>query len=358
LSELYEYVQGVFLIRVIGAIIMAPRKPRFVVTAKNVGHDSNQLSPMAFPYFVIYCLLFAAALVSGYKYYFTPGATNLMVVVGLWNFFNLLTAGAALGVVAERGKTEDMALPLEVERYGALRINGLAIDVRIESVSSEKCRIRMEALPPMRWEDDADKGMLSVLPIQGVGKGTASLSALPVRMTRIGHLEEEWICELTFERLSPRDYFALVDLMYADPDVMTRFVQRRRARKDLFSGCAQFIWWGLSEPFRAFSYLFAGAWSRPPAGKQRDPQAAQLTRLAPLHPNQFGSARDMTADTIARSPRPAWQADRRQNGDIPAAAAGTTPSWVELMTEAENDAVAQEHRKSSNGEARPDGGET
>ena len=50
MSELYEYVQGVYLIKAIGSVIVSPRKPTFNVTAKGVSLDTDHLSALAWPF--------------------------------------------------------------------------------------------------------------------------------------------------------------------------------------------------------------------------------------------------------------------------------------------------------------------
>ncbi len=72
-----------------------------------------------------------------------------MLVVGLWNLFNLITAGAALGVAAERRQTEK-APSLAVDRPAVLNLNGMALDVTVERISGAGCRIRMDAVVPVR----------------------------------------------------------------------------------------------------------------------------------------------------------------------------------------------------------------
>ncbi|MCC2098038.1 MAG: UDP-forming cellulose synthase catalytic subunit, partial [Hyphomicrobiales bacterium] len=101
-SELYEYVQGVFLAKAIVTVIAKPRKPTFNVTAKGLSLDNDHLSELAWPFFVIYALLAAGGVTAGLRYAFEPGVNNLMLVVCLWNTFNMIIAGVALGAVAER----------------------------------------------------------------------------------------------------------------------------------------------------------------------------------------------------------------------------------------------------------------
>jgi cellulose synthase (UDP-forming) len=102
MSELYEYVQGVYLVKAIGSVVASPRKPTFNVTAKGVSLDTDHLSSLAWPFIAIFIVLLLGVATAAWRYAFEPGVTNVMLVVGLWALFNLLIAAAALGVVAER----------------------------------------------------------------------------------------------------------------------------------------------------------------------------------------------------------------------------------------------------------------
>jgi cellulose synthase (UDP-forming) len=147
-SELYEYLQGVFLAKAIISVIGNPRAPTFNVTAKGLTLDNDHLSELSWPFFAIYGLLLFADLVAGYRYFTEPGVSDLMMVVGLWNTFNMLIAGAALGAIAER-KQPDRHPRLGINRRGVLKIDGVDIPVAIIDVSAGGCSIRPDAPMPV-----------------------------------------------------------------------------------------------------------------------------------------------------------------------------------------------------------------
>lgn len=309
-SELYEYVQGLFLIKATAAVILSPRKPTFNVTAKNVSLDHDQLSPLALPYFIVFAVLFLAQAFATYRYSFEPGVTNLMLVVGLWNLFNLITAGAALGVATERRQTET-APSLPVDRPAVLNLNGTTIDVTVERISSARCRIRIDAVVPMRRSDDGSVGTLAATH-QGHMPLLSHARTIPVRVAGITAAGEESICDLVFEPLTPGSYFALADIMYGDADAMVRFQQRRRTHKDILSGTGQFIGWGLYGPIRALACLMTGTAQRPV--EEEAPKAAAA-----------GPRRRAADSATQPAPRPAAAAPP----------ADGSPSWLQLMVETE-----------------------
>ncbi|MTH99567.1 UDP-forming cellulose synthase catalytic subunit [Roseibium sp. RKSG952] len=102
ISELYEYIQSVYLASAIFSVMLNPRRPKFAVTAKGETLEKDHLSGLALPY-----ILFFAAMVIGtalfvWRLFTDPSQTTLLIVVGTWQVFNLLIAGAGLGAVLER----------------------------------------------------------------------------------------------------------------------------------------------------------------------------------------------------------------------------------------------------------------
>ncbi|MDV3153394.1 MAG: hypothetical protein Q8755_03405, partial [Candidatus Phytoplasma australasiaticum] len=66
-SELYEYVQTVYLFRAVFSVLFNPRRPTFNVTAKGETMKEDRLSPLALPYFGIFAILVAAFVFSIYR---------------------------------------------------------------------------------------------------------------------------------------------------------------------------------------------------------------------------------------------------------------------------------------------------
>jgi cellulose synthase (UDP-forming) len=252
MSELYEYVQGVFLARAIVSVVASPRKPTFNVTAKGQSLDQDHLSKLAPPFLVIFAILAFGVGTAGYRYMFEPGVTSLMLVVGLWTAFNLVIAGVALGTVAER-KQVDRFPRLPIQRSGVLAVGAQSIDVTIENVSAGGCAIKVcgEAAGAISVKPGSS-GKLTVAPLDGC----VQAASLPVRVMRSDDGGLLPSCGLAFEGLATRDYFALADLMYGDAGAIAGFLMRRRKHMDLFRGTVQFLAWSIQGPVRAVRYSF------------------------------------------------------------------------------------------------------
>ena len=250
MSELYEFVQGVFLARAIVSVVASPRKPTFNVTAKGQSLDQDHLSKLAPPFIVIFAILALGVLTAGYRYMFEPGVTSLMLVVGLWTSVNLIISGAALGAVAER-KQIDRHPRLPIQRSGVLTLDGQSVAVTVENVSAGGCAVKLrdEAGDLFQVKPDAT-GELSILPLGGCSKA----APISVSVVRPGVGSSGGSYGLAFENLTTRDYLALADLMYADAGAIERFLMKRRTHMDLVRGTVQFLAWSVEGPFRALSY--------------------------------------------------------------------------------------------------------
>lgn len=333
-SELYEYVQGLYLSKAIVSVIWSPRKPTFNVTNKGATLDHDHLSSLAGPFFAVYALLATGCAVAAYRYLFEPGVTNLMLVVGLWNLFNLLTAGAALGVCAERRQLERMP-SLPIDRREHLTLGGRAVDVAVERVSAEGCTVRMPAaaLGPGAGHRPLP-GTLAVVPVAGA----RAAGALPVVLGPVERVGDEAVCRLTFGALRTQDYVALSGLMYGDAAAMRRFQMRRRRHKDLFTGTLQFVWWGLTEPVRAVRYALAG---EPASAADAAPAAARVAAPAYDAPEPAAPGARPVPPSPAPAPVPA--ARPVETARLPAEAES---DWVRLMLDFENDrALAGQDRR-------------
>ncbi|MGE3248318.1 MAG: UDP-forming cellulose synthase catalytic subunit [Beijerinckiaceae bacterium] len=252
ISELYEYLQGVFLVKAMGAVALNPRAPTFNVTAKGLTLDNDHLSELSWPFFAIWGALFSGCLVAAWRYFFEPGVSNLMVVVGAWNAFNMIIAGAALGSVAERAQP-DRHPRLGIDRKGMLYTHDAQIPVDIKNVSAGGCGVVFEGdRPGVELVPNQTMARLWVEPMGEI----VTTETLPLvfkhATTAAG---KNTVYEFEFTEMQPDEYYVLADLMYADSDALPRFLRTRRVHKNIFAGTGEFIWWGVSEPFRAFSYL-------------------------------------------------------------------------------------------------------
>jgi cellulose synthase (UDP-forming) len=277
-SELYEYVQGVFLAKAIVSVVLSPRKPTFNVTAKGLSLDEDHLSELSWPFFAAWGLLLVAECAAIWRYAFDPGANGLMLVVGLWNAFNMMIAGAALGAVSER-KQPDRHPRLGVDREAVAVIEGARYPVRVRNVSAGGCAFAFIGAPPEHLGAKPLKGRLHVKPMPAALHPRQSL---PLRILRSEDGAAEAFVAAQFEDMRPRDYFALAELMYGDSEALPRFLASRRTHKNLLAGSAQFIWWGLAEPVRAIRYAVRDVLPKIAPRTSAEPEPDIASQSAPV----------------------------------------------------------------------------
>ncbi len=261
--------------------------------------------------------------VAAWRYLYEPGVTNLMLVVGLWNFFNLLTAGASLGVCAERR---------QLERTPSLRSTAAASSPSPGTASTS----RSSASPP-RAALCASSAAPSIRDSPAVPAGNAQRRAdgrrTPDRAaagpsgqaTRDGR---ELVMRANFGTLAIRDNTALAGLMYGDAEAMRRFQLRRRRHKDIPTGTLQ---------------SRGGAWS------SRSAPCAISSPVGSRGPSRSRRHRSTTRRSGCPPRRRLSRAGDDQRGAIPFVAAKPSDAesgddWVRLMMDYENERTLAELR--------------
>jgi cellulose synthase (UDP-forming) len=150
ISDLYEYIQSVLLLRSVLGVFVDPRRPKFNVTAKGQTLDEDQLSSLAWPYFALFCMVAVSMAMLGFRFANEPDSRDLIVIVGLWSAFNLCLTGIALGAVSEQ--RERRGAPRVASHLSAsLVIGSEVLPVIIEDMSFGGLRVRMLGatyLPP------------------------------------------------------------------------------------------------------------------------------------------------------------------------------------------------------------------
>nr|WP_279602027.1 UDP-forming cellulose synthase catalytic subunit [Methylobacterium sp. E-005] len=255
-SELYEYVQGVYLARSIVSVMLSPRKPSFNVTNKGVGLDRDHLSSLAWPFFAIFGALMAGCATATWRYLYEPGVTSLMLVVGLWCLFNLVIAGAALGVVAERRQPE-RSHSLPVNRRAVASVGGAVFEVMVERASTEGCRLRR--CDGSAWPTSAGAGSVGRIVLAG-----ATCGPLTFRQGS-GLSGDTW--DVAFPDSDPAMFRGLAELMYGDVSALRAFLSGRHRHENLLSGTLRFLAWGVTEPVRAITYGLRDRRIVPPAAR-------------------------------------------------------------------------------------------
>lgn len=287
-SELYEYIQSVMLVGSIVSVVRNPRKPTFNVTAKGQTLNSNGLSPIAMPYFAMFFLLLAAALYSIWRLATEPVATDLLMIVAMWNLINLGLAGAGLGVVAERRELRrNQRLP--VRRHGLLRQGKRTWTVILLDASSGGVSIQFADHEP---DIDPDSGWAGEIEVRRGGRPVS----FPVTIRSVRDFDGTNVFGFAYPERLPETFMAIAEIMYSDQAVLQERIARRQVRLDILRGTWRFAVWSLTESFRATGYLLGFGRSEEVSSHADAPiivksNNAQIPGKAPVVPVSIGGAR-------------------------------------------------------------------
>ncbi len=243
-SELYEYVQSVYLAPAILSVIKNPRRPTFNVTAKNGAILEDSLSNLAWPYFAIFGILLAGAGTVIYRLHYEPETTGILVIAGLWNLFNLFMAGLALGVVSER-RERRATHRAPARARGILQVGGVALTSQILDVSQGGMLIRLQGSNPVRLNSQAH---IVVSPDRG------QECLVPVTIANVRFERDSQMVGLSFGALTPVQYGAVAILMFADLQLLRESRAKRQKTRSILAGTIEVMAWGLGHTFRGMSF--------------------------------------------------------------------------------------------------------
>lgn len=247
ISELYEYVQSVFLVRAIVSVMLNPRKPTFNVTDKGVSLTQRQLSNLAWPFFAIFAGLAVVLYVAFQRYQSEPALGDLILITGAWNVLNLIIAGAALGIVTEQPTDgADQGISLPAARRAELQIGGETVPVTLRRMSSAKALVELQRGKAASLRQ-GDFGRLAA-----VDHGPDLLvPSIPMYVGKPVDIDRNRF-EIDLDA-QPQHYGAIAELMLSDLDVARRMRSDRQNRRMYFTSLATLLKWSLVCPVAAVS---------------------------------------------------------------------------------------------------------
>ena len=249
ISELYEFIQSVYLLPAVVSVLLNPGKPTFKVTAKSEELGTRRISELGLPFFIIFAVLALGVVATYWRTITQPYNADTTLVVGLWNILNLLMAGCALGVVSERPEGRG-ARRFPVKRRGEISIDGRTAPIITENVSVDGVAVRV-----------LSKG-LDTLPVNSKGEIAFQTSipmpsgALPVRVVRHASDEKGLILGCRYEPSEPLHSRIIADLCFSDAAIWSDFQKARRQNMGVVYGTLRFLRIAVFQTSRGLSYFF------------------------------------------------------------------------------------------------------
>ena len=248
ISELYEYVQSVHLLAAVLSVIRHPLKPTFKVTAKDESVAQSRLSELAWPFFAIFGVLVVGVGLTIWRMHAEPYKADVTLVVGGWNLLNLIMAGCALGVIAEKGQRRAPTRRVKVSRRAEFGAGGSWYPATIEDVSVNGARIRVIGVPPRLLEEGAAAEIRFVS-----HAGQEGSLPLAIRNASGGEAGTALVgCR--YMPVAPTHHRLVADLIFANSRHWSEFQASRRGNPGLVRGTVRFLWLAGYETLRGFVY--------------------------------------------------------------------------------------------------------
>jgi cellulose synthase (UDP-forming) len=249
ISDLYEYVQTIYLLPAVLSVIANPSKPTFKVTSKNESMDESRVSELGTPYFIIFGILLLGVVATGVRVWAEPYKADLTLVTGAWNILNLIIAGCALGVVSERA-TRRQSHRVRVERPCRFVMGDEVIDAVLRDVSVGGARLHV----PPSAEPSLKKGAAGTLEFQPFAN--LPVQSLPVEIRKVGMDDDGLLlgCRFMTEKAEHRRMIA--DLVFANADQWSEFQKNRHYDIGVLRGTLWFFMVAFYQTGRGLSYFF------------------------------------------------------------------------------------------------------
>ncbi|MFN7101686.1 MAG: UDP-forming cellulose synthase catalytic subunit [Pseudorhizobium sp.] len=258
ISELYEYVQTVHLLPAVISVMLNPRRPTFKVTAKDESIEVSRLSEISRPFFVIFAILVIVTGFGVYRIYTEPYKAGITLVVTGWNILNLVLAGCALGVVAERGERA-ASRRVKVQRRCEVVIDDRPFAASIEDVSVGGAQVHIYS----RQVGGLAKGKQALLRFQP--HGMTSMETLPITIRSVEPSGDLIAIGVQYQPAGPLDHRWIADLIFANSRQWSQFQESRRKNPGIVKGSLLFLSVALYQTSRGLSYLVRGQGGARPA---------------------------------------------------------------------------------------------
>lgn len=248
ISDLYEYIQTIYLLPAVLSVIANPSKPTFKVTAKNESMEESRVSELGTPYFIIFGILILGVIATGIRVWAEPYKADLTLVTGAWNVLNLIIAGCALGVVSERA-TRRQSHRVRVERPCRFIMGDEIIDAVMKDVSVGGARVHV----PPSAEPKLKKGTSGTLEFQPFS--SLPVQHLPMEIRKVGMDDRGLLLGCRFMIEKPEHRRMIADLVFANADQWSEFQKNRHHDIGVLRGTLWFFMVAFYQTGRGLSYF-------------------------------------------------------------------------------------------------------
>jgi cellulose synthase (UDP-forming) len=144
-SELYELIQSVYTLPAIIQVFLNPRSPTFKVTAKGESVETDYISPLARPFYILVLISLAAFIMGIYKIIVIPDERFAAGITMFWTAFNLFILLCTLGALLERKERRQQAR-IGCDIPAKMRVGDRIIAAQVADLSLGGARLMIDRL--------------------------------------------------------------------------------------------------------------------------------------------------------------------------------------------------------------------
>lgn len=255
-SELYEFIQAVFLARALLRVLINPRNPSFTVTPKNGTPGALHLSPAAGPLILLVLLMVAGLVAAGYRLTSQPELRDVFLIVSCWNAFNLMIGLAALGVVLERPQRRLMPRAA-MRRAADVEVDGHTIPAMISDASISGARLRVGDAVARTGLSSGDLIWLTPEP----SRAETPHNGVWFEVIGVRRAEAGMEIRGTFAPRDAWEHAAVVDLVYGDHAPWASAIAGRQQRASFLAGIGRFIRLSLNSGLAFIRFALSAAFT-------------------------------------------------------------------------------------------------
>ena len=248
ISDLYEFIQTIYLLPAILSVIANPSKPTFKVTAKNESMGQSRVSELGAPFFIIFGILVLGVVATAIRLWAEPYKSDVTLVTGAWNLLNLIIAGCALGVVSEKA-TRRQSHRVLADRPARFIMGDKVVDAMIRDVSvgGISMRLAQSALPGLK------RGALGTL--EFTPHTDLPINQLPMEIRKMSMDDKGVLIGGRFLTETPEQHQLIADLVFASADQWSQFQKRRHQDIGILRGTLWFLTVAIYQTGRGLGYM-------------------------------------------------------------------------------------------------------
>jgi len=249
ISDLYEYIQTIYLLPSVLSVLVNPSKPIFKVTAKSEDMSQSQVSELGAPYFIVFGILLLGVVATGIRVWAEPYKADVTLATGAWNLINLIIAGCALGVVSERA-TRRQSHRVLVDRPCRFIMGDKAVQGTVRDVSMGGVNLRLSQ-PTVPGLKRGAFGTLEFTPLSEL-----PLNQLPLEVRKVNMDDRGLLVGCRFLTETPEHHRLIADLAFANAEQWSYFQKRRHQDIGILRGTLWFMAMSIYQTGRGLAYLF------------------------------------------------------------------------------------------------------